>query len=144
MSTTSIAMSMVQSVGRILFGCFHCHHIISICFPFPVCLQTNGTSRLARERSTLRAGNLTIKLLKKEDYGHYECVLENEIATIVASSLLVVNSKYTLGGKRRTWHSIIEPHSLRANTFPWNGSWTLFRYFAKRGATIKHRSDQTH
>lgn len=38
----------------------------------------------------IRGGNLTIKGLRKEDHGRFECVLENEIATLVTSTLLLV------------------------------------------------------
>lgn len=48
--------------------------------------------KLPKDRSVLRGGNLTIKGLKKEDHGRYECVLENEIATLVTSTLLLVES----------------------------------------------------
>ena len=51
---------------------------------------------MSRDRASLRAGNLTIKLLKKEDHGQYECILENEIASIIARTMLIVNSKLSL------------------------------------------------
>ncbi|KAG1679578.1 Protein turtle [Nymphon striatum] len=35
-------------------------------------------------------GNLTIKGLKKEDYGLYECVVENDVATLLTSTMLIV------------------------------------------------------
>ncbi|GFQ66732.1 protein turtle, partial [Trichonephila clavata] len=50
--------------------------------------------KLPRDRSMIRGGNLTIRGLKKEDHGRYECVLENEIATLVTSTLLLVESNY--------------------------------------------------
>ncbi|XP_054718152.1 protein turtle-like [Uloborus diversus] len=46
--------------------------------------------KLPRERAIIRGGNLTIKGLRKEDHGRFECVLENEIATLVTSTLLLV------------------------------------------------------
>ncbi|XP_015914377.1 protein turtle [Parasteatoda tepidariorum] len=46
--------------------------------------------KLPRERANIRGGNLTIKGLRKEDHGRFECVLENEIATLVTSTLLLV------------------------------------------------------
>ncbi|XP_015783497.1 protein turtle isoform X3 [Tetranychus urticae] len=49
-------------------------------------------SKLPKERAFIRGGNLTLKSIKKEDHGRYECVLENEIATLVTSSLLNVDS----------------------------------------------------
>ncbi|XP_054713630.1 protein turtle-like [Uloborus diversus] len=51
--------------------------------------RADGT-KLPRERALIRGGNLTIRGLKKEDHGRYECVLENEIATLVTSTLLLV------------------------------------------------------
>lgn len=61
-------------------------HIISIL------LQADG-EKLPRERAIIRGGNLTIKGLRKEDHGRFECVLENEIATLVTSTLLLVEGK---------------------------------------------------
>lgn len=49
-------------------------------------------SKLPKDRTISRQGNLTIKSIKKEDHGRYECVLENEIATLVASTHLYVDS----------------------------------------------------
>ncbi|XP_022243932.1 protein turtle-like [Limulus polyphemus] len=48
------------------------------------------SKKLSRDRSSQRNGNLTIRTLKKEDHGRYECVLQNDIATLVTSTLLVV------------------------------------------------------
>ena len=45
------------------------------------------------DRAFIRSGNLTIKSLKKDDHGKYECVLENEIALLVSSTMLHVNSE---------------------------------------------------
>ncbi|XP_028968038.1 protein turtle [Galendromus occidentalis] len=41
---------------------------------------------------TVSSGNLTLKSIQKEDHGHYECILQNEVATLVTSSLLLVES----------------------------------------------------
>ncbi|XP_023242478.1 protein borderless-like, partial [Centruroides sculpturatus] len=49
--------------------------------------------KLPRDRTFIRGGNITIRGLRKEDHGQYECVLENEIATLVTSTLLLVESK---------------------------------------------------
>ena len=70
----------------------HSLHLFNFSFQNFFYKQADG-SKLSRERSSLRAGNLTVKLLKKEDHGRYECVVANEIATIVAETLLIVNSK---------------------------------------------------
>ncbi|XP_067132158.1 protein turtle-like isoform X17 [Centruroides vittatus] len=48
--------------------------------------------KLPRDRTFIRGGNITIRGLRKEDHGQYECVLENEIATLVTSTLLLVES----------------------------------------------------
>lgn len=41
---------------------------------------------------TVLSGNLTLKSIQKEDHGRYECILQNEVATLVTSSLLLVES----------------------------------------------------
>jgi len=33
-------------------------------------------------------GNLTLKSIQKEDHGRYECIIQNEVATLVTTSLL--------------------------------------------------------
>ncbi|GAB6028109.1 hypothetical protein CHUAL_002328 [Chamberlinius hualienensis] len=48
--------------------------------------------RLPRDRIQVRGGNITIKFLRKADYGYYECVVQNEVATLVTSTLLIVES----------------------------------------------------
>ena len=40
----------------------------------------------------IHGGNFTLKALRKEDYGTYECVLANEIATLVSSFMVLVDS----------------------------------------------------
>jgi hypothetical protein len=47
---------------------------------------------LPKERSRIEGGNLTIAPLRREDHGYYECVVSNEIATVVRSTLLVVQN----------------------------------------------------
>jgi len=54
-------------------------------------LQADG-GKLPKDRSFVQNGNFTLKAIKKDDHGKYECVLENEIATLVTSTLLLVNS----------------------------------------------------
>lgn len=48
---------------------------------------------MPKDRAFIRSGNLTLKSIKKEDHGLYECVLENEIATLVTQTRLNVDSK---------------------------------------------------
>ncbi|KAG1679580.1 Protein turtle [Nymphon striatum] len=45
---------------------------------------------LPKGRWSINDGTLSLKGLKKQDHGHYECVLMNEIATLVTSTLLIV------------------------------------------------------
>lgn len=52
-----------------------------------------GGGKLPKDRATIRHGNLTIISIKKEDHGKYECILENEIATLVAAATLHIDSK---------------------------------------------------
>lgn len=51
-----------------------------------------GGQKMPKDRVVVDQGNLTIKQLKKEDHGKYECVLENEVATLVASTILRLDS----------------------------------------------------
>lgn len=53
--------------------------------------QADG-SKLPKDRSFVRSGNLTIKSIRKEDHGKYECVMENIIATLVTATALLVDS----------------------------------------------------
>ena len=41
---------------------------------------------LPSERVSFSQGNMTIKLLQKSDFGYYECVARNSVATIVTST----------------------------------------------------------
>ncbi len=50
-------------------------------------------SKLPKDRAFIKSGNLTIKSIRKEDHGKYECVLENIIATLVTTTTLRVDSK---------------------------------------------------
>lgn len=56
--------------------------------------KAGGGGKLPKDRATIRHGNLTIVSIKKEDHGKYECILENEIATLVAAATLHVDSKF--------------------------------------------------
>ncbi|CAG2164487.1 unnamed protein product [Oppiella nova] len=49
-------------------------------------------SKLPKDRAFIRSGNLTVKSIKKEDHGQYECVLDNIIATLVTTTTLLVDS----------------------------------------------------
>ena len=51
-----------------------------------------GGAKMPKDRVIIDQGNLTIKSLKKEDHGKYECILENEVATLVASTVLRLGS----------------------------------------------------
>lgn len=61
-----------------------------------MCLSTKADGvPIPRIRTEERGGNLTIKGLKKEDYGIYECVVKNDVATLLTSTLLIVEGKPT-------------------------------------------------
>ncbi|XP_064078244.1 protein turtle-like isoform X11 [Macrobrachium nipponense] len=45
---------------------------------------------LPRDRADLGNGNLTIRNLRKSDHAYYECMVSNEIATLVAATQLLV------------------------------------------------------
>uniref|UniRef100_T1JAP3 Protein turtle n=1 Tax=Strigamia maritima TaxID=126957 RepID=T1JAP3_STRMM len=49
-------------------------------------------AKFPHERYSIRGGNLTIKSLRKEDHGYYECVVQNDVATLVVGTLLLVES----------------------------------------------------
>lgn len=38
-------------------------------------------------------GNLTIVKLEKEDYGTYECIATNVVTSVIATTLLIIESK---------------------------------------------------
>ncbi|XP_049272125.1 protein turtle isoform X5 [Rhipicephalus sanguineus] len=48
--------------------------------------------KLPKNRHSVSKGKLTIRSLQKEDHGRYECVLQNDVATLVTSTLLLVES----------------------------------------------------
>ena len=55
----------------------------------------------------MNAGNLTIRTLKQSDFGYYECVVSNQIATIVSSTQLIVEGTVP--------HA---PHNITASATP--------------------------
>lgn len=50
-------------------------------------------AKLPSDRSELRGSHLYLHGLRKEDHGRYECVIENEVATLVAPTMLYVDGK---------------------------------------------------
>lgn len=52
--------------------------------------QTMNSLKLPKN-SFVRNGNITLFKLREEDFGRYECVIENEIATIMAQTDLRMN-----------------------------------------------------
>jgi len=60
-------------------------------FPIHFCfeLQRDGKP-LSRDRVRVIEGSLSIKNLHQSDYGEYECVASNEVATLVASTKIIV------------------------------------------------------
>lgn len=55
----------------------------------PFLPQRDG-SALQRNRVKIVGGNLTIEGLRRADFGFYQCVATNEVATIVAATQLVI------------------------------------------------------
>lgn len=51
--------------------------------------QRDGAS-IQRNRAKTVGGNLTIESLRRSDFGFYQCVASNEVATISASTQLIV------------------------------------------------------
>ncbi|XP_026668708.1 protein turtle isoform X4 [Ceratina calcarata] len=47
-------------------------------------------SSIPRNRAKIIGGNLTIESLRRSDFGFYQCVASNEVATILASTQLIV------------------------------------------------------
>lgn len=47
-------------------------------------------SKLPSDRSEYKNSHLILHGLRKEDHGRYECVVENEVATLVASTMLYI------------------------------------------------------
>ncbi|XP_043209726.1 protein turtle-like [Amphibalanus amphitrite] len=52
--------------------------------------RRHDNQSLPSDRAIVNEGNITIKSLKKSDFGYYECVARNSVATIVTSTQLVV------------------------------------------------------
>lgn len=50
--------------------------------------------KLPSDRSELKNAHLSLKHLKKEDHGKYECVIENEVATLIASTMLYIEGEF--------------------------------------------------
>lgn len=57
--------------------------------------QTVITSyaKLPSDRSEYKNAHLMLYRLKKEDHGRYECVIENEVATLIASTMLYIEGE---------------------------------------------------
>lgn len=47
-------------------------------------------AKLPLDRSEYKSSHLFLHGLRKEDHGRYECVIENEVATLVASTMLYI------------------------------------------------------
>nr|CAI5840314.1 unnamed protein product [Callosobruchus analis] len=56
---------------------------------FHVTFISSG-SPLPKNRVKLIGGNITIESLRRSDFGFYQCVASNEVATIVTATQLVV------------------------------------------------------
>ncbi|XP_055376450.1 protein turtle isoform X2 [Condylostylus longicornis] len=59
---------------------------------------------LQKNRVKINGGNITIENLRREDFGYYQCVVSNEVATIVSATQLVIegtqpHAPYNISGK---------------------------------------------
>ncbi|XP_037088053.1 protein turtle-like [Pollicipes pollicipes] len=63
--------------------------------PPEVTWRRHDNQSLPSDRVVLEEGNITIRLLRKSDFGYYECVARNSVATIVTSTQLVVEGTTT-------------------------------------------------
>lgn len=52
--------------------------------------RRDGTALPLKNRARLNGGNLTIENLRKSDFGFYQCIASNEVATIVSATQLVI------------------------------------------------------
>lgn len=50
-------------------------------------------AKLPSDRAEFKGSNLILNNLRKEDHGRYECVIENEVATLVASTMLYIEGE---------------------------------------------------
>lgn len=69
-----------------IFNELSCRNFIK---QFPKLSQRDG-GPIQRTRSKIVGGNLTIESLRRADFGFYQCVASNEVATISASTQLIV------------------------------------------------------
>lgn len=51
-------------------------------------------SKMPSDRSEYKQSHLFLSGLRKEDHGRYECVIENEIATLIAPTMLYIEGKF--------------------------------------------------
>jgi len=56
------------------------------------CEQVNSSFPPSTKTMT-EAGNLTVVQLSREDAGVYECIASNHIATVITSTLLIIERK---------------------------------------------------
>lgn len=77
--------------------------------------QKFSYAKLPSDRSEYKDSHLVLHALRKDDHGRYECVIENEVATLVASTMLYV--------EETTPHT---PTQLRVYTKAWSAqlAWT--------------------
>lgn len=53
-------------------------------------------AKLPSDRADFRRSSLHLRALKKEDHGKYECVVENQVATLVVSTMLYIEGESSL------------------------------------------------
>lgn len=65
--------------------------------------QRRDGQPLQKNRVRINSGNITIENLRRSDFGYYQCVASNEVATIVSATQLVIegtqpHAPYNLSG----------------------------------------------
>lgn len=68
---------------------FHFLYLLSLFTPFFIHEQKDGRP-LPRDRAQVVEGTLFLKDLNQMDYGEYECVASNEVATLVTGTKIIV------------------------------------------------------
>lgn len=95
---------------------------------FNMYIQRDGRS-LARDRVRVIEGNLIIEDLQQADYGEYECVASNEVATLVTSTQIIVE-----GTKPHAPYNITASCAVFTVTLSWipgySGKYTFYRHEA--------------
>ncbi|XP_032453403.1 protein turtle isoform X3 [Nasonia vitripennis] len=97
--------------------------------------QRKDGEELARGRAKVVGGNLTIENLKQQDFGVYECVVSNEVATIVKSTHLIVE-----GTQPHAPHNVTGVADQFSVTLSWQPGYSGGPDY-KQDYTIWHREE---